>query len=109
MTDSRDSSDDWASGTASAGAGAEEAEPMRLREALEAKTREAEANQDRYLRTVAEFDNARKRASREREELIRYANETLHPRPPARARQPRPRPAGGARRARRPPSPPASS
>ena len=44
-------------------------EIQRLREALEAKTREAEAHQDRYLRTVAEFDNARKRAAREREEL----------------------------------------
>ena len=42
-------------------------EIQRLREALEAKTRELEAQQDRYLRTVAEFDNVRKRATRERE------------------------------------------
>jgi molecular chaperone GrpE len=49
----------------------------RLREALEAKTRELEAQQDRYLRAVAEFDNARKRAARDREEQIRFANESL--------------------------------
>ena len=52
-------------------------EIQRLREALEAKTRELEAQQDRYLRTVAEFDNVRKRAAREREEYTRYANESL--------------------------------
>lgn len=52
-------------------------ETQRLREALEAKAREVEAQQDRYLRAVAEFDNARKRAAREREEYTRYANESL--------------------------------
>ena len=55
--------------------GAEEIQ--RLREALETKTREVEAQQDRYLRTVAEFDNVRKRSAREREEYTRYANESL--------------------------------
>ena len=65
-------------GSTGAGAAAEpEAELARLREALEAKSREADATHDRYLRTVAEFDNARKRAVREREELIRGANESL--------------------------------
>src|SRR5215468_7079814 len=52
-------------------------ELQRLREALEAKTREAEEHRDRYLRGAAEFDNARKRAAREREEYTRYANESL--------------------------------
>ena len=52
-------------------------EIQQLRDALAAKTREAEANQDRYLRAMAEFDNARKRAVREREDLIRTANENL--------------------------------
>ena len=52
-------------------------EIQRLREALEAKTRELEAQQDRYMRTVAEFDNARKRSAREREEHTRYANESV--------------------------------
>ncbi len=55
--------------------GAEEIQ--RLREALETKTREVEAQQDRYLRAVAEFDNVRKRSAREREEYTRYANESL--------------------------------
>jgi len=48
-----------------------------LREALENKTREAEEHQDRALRVMAEFDNAKKRATREREEYTRYANESL--------------------------------
>ncbi|HEY7041154.1 MAG TPA: nucleotide exchange factor GrpE, partial [Methylomirabilota bacterium] len=54
-----------------------EVEIQRLREALEAKTRELEAQQDRYVRAVAEFDNARKRNAREREEYTRYANESV--------------------------------
>jgi molecular chaperone GrpE len=52
-------------------------EIQRLREALEIRTREAEAHQERALRALAEFDNARKRAGREREEYIRSANEAL--------------------------------
>jgi molecular chaperone GrpE len=52
-------------------------EARRLREALEAKTREAESHQERALRMMAEFDNARKRAAREREDYTRYANESL--------------------------------
>lgn len=55
----------------------DDGDPRQLREALEAKTREAEANHDRYVRAMAEFDNARKRAAREREELTRSANEAL--------------------------------
>ena len=52
-------------------------ETAKLRQALEEKTREAEANYDRYLRAVAEMDNTKKRAQREREDYIRYANESL--------------------------------
>jgi molecular chaperone GrpE len=52
-------------------------EIRRLKEALEAKAREAEAHQDRALRALAEFDNAKKRAARDREEYTRYANESL--------------------------------
>jgi molecular chaperone GrpE len=48
-----------------------------LREALEAKTREAAELQDKNLRLMAEFDNARKRALREREDHARFANESL--------------------------------
>jgi molecular chaperone GrpE len=54
-----------------------EEEIRRLRDALEAKTREAEEHRDRYLRAAAEYDNTRKRATREREEYTRYANESL--------------------------------
>jgi len=54
-----------------------EEEIRRLREALEAKTLLAEEHRDRYLRAAAEFDNARKRAARERDEYTRYANEAL--------------------------------
>ncbi len=54
-----------------------EDEARHLREALEAKSREADEQRDRHLRAVAEFDNARKRAAREREEYTRYANESL--------------------------------
>lgn len=63
---------DW---TDQEGHGAEEV--RRLREALEAKTKEAEAQQDRALRAVAELDNAKKRAVREREDYTRFANESL--------------------------------
>src|SRR5882672_5557228 len=52
-------------------------EIRRLREALEAQTLLAEEHRDRYLRAAAEFDNARKRAAREREDYTRYANESL--------------------------------
>jgi molecular chaperone GrpE len=54
-----------------------EEEIQHLREALETKTREADEHRDRYLRSAAEFDNARKRAAREREDYTRYANESL--------------------------------
>ena len=60
-----------------AGAPTPEEEIGRLREALEAKTLLAEEHRDRYLRGAAEFDNARKRGAREREEYTRYANEAL--------------------------------
>jgi molecular chaperone GrpE len=52
-------------------------ELTRLRLALTEKTREADAAHDRHLRALAELDNARKRAQREREEYIRFANESL--------------------------------
>lgn len=52
-------------------------ELAQLREALDAKTREAEASRDRYLRTAAEFDNLRRRAARDREEYVRSATGEL--------------------------------
>ena len=47
-----------------------EASPDDLRRQLEEK-------QDQYLRALAEMDNMRRRAQRDREEQSRYANETL--------------------------------
>ena len=61
-----------------------EDEFTRLRQALEEtkrlleeKTAEARDNLNRYLRAAAELDNLRKRTQREREEYIRFANESL--------------------------------
>jgi len=48
-----------------------------LQDALDAKAREVEELQNRNLRLMAEFDNARKRAAREREDYVRFANESL--------------------------------
>jgi molecular chaperone GrpE len=53
------------------------ADLAKLREHLEAKKKEANENYDRYLRQVAEVENFRKRANREKEEAIRFANEAL--------------------------------
>jgi molecular chaperone GrpE len=39
--------------------------------------RELGEKQDRLLRTLAEMDNMRRRSQREREEYVRYANESL--------------------------------
>ena len=48
-----------------------------LRASLEAKEKEAAENYDRYLRAMAEMDNYRKRAARDKEDAIKYGNEKL--------------------------------
>ncbi len=48
-----------------------------LEEQLRAKTEEAAANFDRYLRTLADGENLKKRTLREKAEAIRLANEAL--------------------------------
>jgi molecular chaperone GrpE len=48
-----------------------------LRANLEAKEKEAAENYDRYLRAMAEMDNFRKRAARDKEDAIKYGNEKL--------------------------------
>lgn len=48
-----------------------------LKEQLAAKELEAKNNYDRFLRQVAELENFKKRTSRERDEAIRFANESL--------------------------------
>jgi molecular chaperone GrpE len=46
-------------------------------EALRTEAAKAKENWDRLLRVTAEFDNFRKRAAREKEEAVRYANHKL--------------------------------
>jgi len=53
-------------------------DPMKDLEAqLEAKEQEAKENYDRLLRVSAEFENYKKRTSRELEEFRKYANQSL--------------------------------
>jgi molecular chaperone GrpE len=44
---------------------------------LKDRAAKADENWDRLLRTTADFDNYRKRAAREKQEAIKYANESL--------------------------------
>ena len=48
-----------------------------LRESVDRLRSEAEENRDKYLRSLAELENFRKRAIRERSELLQYAGEHL--------------------------------
>jgi len=48
-----------------------------LKQQLEAKESEAKNNYDRLLRQAAELENYKKRTARERDEAIRFANESL--------------------------------
>jgi len=50
---------------------------VNLQEQLEEKQKEAAANYDKYLRAVADLDNYKKRAARERADYIKYANENI--------------------------------
>ncbi|MBI2216661.1 MAG: nucleotide exchange factor GrpE [Candidatus Rokubacteria bacterium] len=48
-----------------------------LQAEIESLKREAEDRQDKMLRALAEVDNARRRAQRDREDYVRYAAESL--------------------------------
>ncbi|NLA40192.1 MAG: nucleotide exchange factor GrpE [Smithella sp.] len=48
-----------------------------LKEELAAREKEAKENYDRYMRTAAELDNYRKRAARDRADIIKYGKEDL--------------------------------
>lgn len=54
-----------------------EEELKRLNESLEAKTKEAEINYDKFLRACADFENYKKRVEKEKGELVSFANERL--------------------------------
>lgn len=49
----------------------------KTRKALEDAKKQAEESADRLLRAYADFDNAKKRLAREKEEFLRFANEKL--------------------------------
>jgi molecular chaperone GrpE len=53
------------------------AELENLRRELEAKDLEAKQHYERFLRQVAELENFKKRAAKEKEESLRYGNESL--------------------------------
>jgi molecular chaperone GrpE len=46
-------------------------------ENLKAKAAKADENWEKYVRVVADFDNYKKRAARERTDAVKYANESL--------------------------------
>ncbi|MGE3152172.1 MAG: nucleotide exchange factor GrpE [Nitrospiraceae bacterium] len=50
---------------------------QQLRDSLATKSDEAKANQDRYLRAVAELENYKRVSQREQRESIRYGNESI--------------------------------
>ncbi|HVR14741.1 MAG TPA: nucleotide exchange factor GrpE, partial [Candidatus Limnocylindrales bacterium] len=54
-----------------------EAELLFLRQQLETKETEAKNYYERLLRQAAELENYKKRSARERDDAIRYANESL--------------------------------
>ena len=48
-----------------------------LKKKLEEKEKEAAANYEKYLRSVAELDNYRKRAAKDKADIIKYSNEDI--------------------------------
>ena len=54
-----------------------EGETQALTEALAAKEKEAKDNYDRYVRAVAELDNYKKRAARDKADTIKYGKEEI--------------------------------
>jgi len=55
----------------------EDKEIEELYKKLEGKEKEAKENYDRLLRTAADFENYKKRAAKEKEDWIKFANEDL--------------------------------
>lgn len=52
-------------------------EKQKLKEALDAKEKESKENYDRYLRAIAELDNYKKRAARDKADTIKYGKEEI--------------------------------
>jgi molecular chaperone GrpE len=55
----------------------QDSEVKRLRQELDAKSEEAKNNYDRFVRQAADLENFKKRATREKEDAVRFANESL--------------------------------
>jgi molecular chaperone GrpE len=55
----------------------ENAEVEALKKKLEEKEKEAKENYDRFLRMAADFENFKKRAAKEKEDYLKFANEDL--------------------------------
>jgi molecular chaperone GrpE len=66
---------EWDAETDAPGRGEESLEALRTER--DARAREAAEAQERYLRTLADFENFRRRTGREREDWRRQAQETL--------------------------------
>ena len=49
----------------------------RLKEKLKVKEQEVEKMKDKYLHSLADYDNLRKRVKRDMEDVVKYANEAL--------------------------------
>ena len=56
---------------------ANEDEVTKLQEKLAQALEETKVHQEQYLRTLAEMENLRKRTQRDKEELAKYANESI--------------------------------
>jgi molecular chaperone GrpE len=54
-----------------------EAEVVELQEKLAQALDETKVHQEQYLRTLAEMENLRKRTQRDKEDLAKYANESI--------------------------------
>jgi molecular chaperone GrpE len=54
-----------------------ESEVSKLRQQFQSKEREAKDNYERFLRQTAELENFKKRAIREKEDAVRFGNESL--------------------------------
>lgn len=61
----------------SAAARADGEEIQQLMQAVEQKSKEAAENQDKYLRTYADFENYRKRMQRDMADFRKFANEQM--------------------------------
>lgn len=55
----------------------QDSEVKKLRQELDAKCEEVKVNYDRFVRQVAELENFKKRATREKDDAVRFANESL--------------------------------